>query len=331
MMISVAFFLLQGLLLMAISPLIFGIEQWLAAWMQGRTRAFRFLLQPYRDLWKLANITPARPQTASWFFAAVPMMVLAISVCLMFSLPIGNGFSLLAMDPILLVYLLALHRFLLSLAGLDGEQPFGGLGAARTMYFNFISEINFFLFIIAMTLFWQASQPESTRSGLSAWIAAHQTLGWGIALQPQLLLLGIVLGILILYELERIPVGDPATHLELSMGEKGVTLAWQGRDLALVKLAEHLRLGFFLILFGDLFLPGGWPVPVAWLQTPLFSWLLFPVKLLIAILGMAIITNPRAKLRLGRVAGPAFFAGALSLLSIVFTISFHLYFQAGSP
>ncbi len=197
------------------------------------------------------------------------------------------------------------------------------------MFLNFVTEINFFLWLVALILYWWSQNPNPNVIYLDAIIQAHGQLEWQLLTQPPLLLLSIVLGLLILYELERIPVGDPASHLELTMAEKGIALAWQGRDLALVKGAEMLRLGFFMALFALLFLPvsvggaaGGGPRD--WLF-PLVNYLLFLVKVIFVTGVMTVIASTQAKLRLGWVVGPAFFAGALSLLSIVLTISFHLY------
>ena len=318
MITSLISFLL-GLILMALSPFFWSVEQWIMAFFQGRRRSVRFLLVPYLDLWKLIRIQPTRPATSSWLFAFTPPLLLVINAILIFALPGGTIRPLLILDPILLVYLLALHRFLFSLAGLDGGTPFGGLGGARTMYLNFVSEINFLLWIVALTLFWQ---PRGTNTDLASLVHAHLSLGWRLLLQPALILLGIVLAILILYELERIPLGDPSSHLELTMNEKAMTLGWQGRDLAWIKFSDMLRLSFFIILFVDLFLPawGSHDSTVANMDV-----LLLLLKALLAILIMGVFTSTRAKLRQTRLAGPAFFAGALSLLSIVVTISFHLY------
>lgn len=309
--------LLSSLMLMALSPLLLGLELAFVAWMQGRPRSWRFLFQPYRDLWKLARITPIRPDQASWLFAAVPALLAGVSVLLLLALPVAGPRAFLSMSPILLIYLLALHRFLLSLGGVDGDAPFGGLGGARTMFLNFVTEINFFLWLVALILYWWSQKPNPNVIYLDAIIQAHGQLEWQLLTQSPLLLLSIVLGLLILYELERIPVGDPASHLELTMAEKGIALAWQGRDLALVKGAEMLRLGFFMALFALLFLPGSGPGLLG------YSFLL--LKILVVMVSMTVVTNTRSKLRLTRMAAPAFFAGALSLLSIVLTISFHLY------
>ena len=314
--------LLYGLTLIAISPIALGLEQWATARLQGRTRPWRFILQPYRDIQKLWGIASNRPETASIFFALTPPLLLSITIVLIFTIPWSVGQPLLSPDPILLVYLLGLYRFLSSLASLDGATPFAGMGSARTMFLNFITEINFFLWVAALILYWQSQQKQIDIAHL---VQAHSELNWQIFQRPELLLLAIVLGILILYEMERPPVGDPSSHLELAMGEKALSLAWQGRDLAILKMAEMIRLTFLVGLFVDLFLPGSWPLLNGWSPTIYFLQGLFLLKLLLAILVMILVTSARAKLRLGRVAGPAFFAGALSLLSIVFTITVHLY------
>jgi len=308
---------LQGILLFSISPLLAGFESWIAARLQGRPRSLRYVVQPYRDLKNLFTIDPVRPKTASWLFIATPPMLFVISFLLLFTLPWGILPPLLAMDLILLAYLLGLHRFLLSLAGLDGATPFGALGGGRAMFMNFVIEVNFFLFVIALLL----PQPAPLASPLSEIIHQHAAWNWGIFSEPALLLLAVVLGMLILYELERIPVGDPTSHLELTMGEKAITLAWQGRDLAWIKLAEMMKLTFFIALFIDLFLPGVWPLPSHAPHPTLWAAFLFFPKLFLVTFIMTSISTTRAKLRLTRISGPAFFAGALSLLSIVFTIT----------
>ena len=324
---------MQGILIILISPLVIGLERFLVARLQGRPRAMRFLLQPYVDLVKLLRIKPVRPVHASWFFGLAPTLLWGVMVFLAFTVPIlwtqtseANPMIepvlLLVIDMILLAYLLSLHRFILSLAGMDGQMAFGGLGGAREMFLNFVTEINFFLLLAALALRWQK---EAHPLLLSTLFQHHATLNWGLFTSPELVVLILVLGILILYEIERIPVGQPATHLELTMSDKAVTLAWRGRDLAWVEFAEMIKVTFLLTLFIALFMPGPWPFPRSIFLPAALQLVLYLAKMTCIIAIIAALSSTRAKLRLTKLSSLAFFAGALSLLSIVYMITTHIY------
>jgi formate hydrogenlyase subunit 4 len=329
--------LAQGLFLMLVSPLVVGYERFLIGRLQGRPRPVRFLLQPYVDLAKLMRIRPGRPRRASWFYRFAPGMIWGVAVFLIFTVPVlwqplenGDGSNgeyvqpvlLFVIDMVLMVYLLGLKRFIVSLAGMDSGTAFGGLGGAREMFLNFVTEVNLFLLLTALALRWNS---QSYPLLLSTLFQQHALMNWKLFTQPELVVLILSLGILILYEIERVPVGQPATHLELTMHRKAAELGWQGRDLAWIHLAEMLKMTFLLALFIGLFMPGLWPFPSQGRPSLIWQPWIFMGKLGFVMTILAVLTSTRAKLRLTKLPSLAFFAGALSLLSIVYMIATHMY------
>jgi len=207
----------------------------------------------------------------------------------------------------------------LSLAGLDAGAPFGGLGSSREMFFHFLTEIGLMLFLAGLVLNWHTA-------GLGELFADHSELGFRFLLKPSLILLGLSLAIILLFETGRIPIDNPATHLELTMGHKAITLEYAGRDLAVIEWAEMIKLGFMLTLFGDLFLPlpnlSGLALPTNLLASSLLPGIIvFLLKIVFLVLVLAIVEILQPKLRLRKVRGTAFAAIALSLLAIISILS----------
>jgi hypothetical protein len=67
----------------------------------------------------------------------------------------------------------------------------------------------------------------------------------------------VALGIVIVAETGRLPVDNPATHLELTMVHEAMVLEYAGPRLALVEWAAGMRLTVLLALLANLFLPWG--------------------------------------------------------------------------
>lgn len=237
--------LLQGLAILALAPLLVGWTNWWKARFTGRRRPVAYLLQPYRDLFKLMRVPATRSRTTSWVFSWTPWVVFLSYGTLLFSLQVFSK-PLLQADLIFTLYLLGLARFMLSLAGLDSASSFGGLGGSREMFFHFLTEISLFsiiagVFVLsgsASVILWDLHPPAEKILPTSL-----SLFSLFIAFFPVLLL-----------ETRRIPVDNPETHLELTMAGKAVELEFSGRDLALIEWGEMNKLIFMLILWIQLFI-----------------------------------------------------------------------------
>jgi len=289
---------LQGLAILALAPFLVGWINWCKAYFTGCRRPAAYLLQPYRDLFKLLRVPATRSKTTSWVFSWTPWVVFLSYGTLLFTLPVFPE-PLLRADLILTLYLLGLARFMLSLAGLDSASSFGGLGSSREMFFHFLTEISLFsviagVFVLSGSAFILPDYPPVEDKNLITNISAMALF---VAFFPALLL-----------ETRRIPVDNPETHLELTMAGKAVELEFSGRDLALIEWGEMNKLVFMLALWMQLLIL--LPIPNA----PL---VIMPLLWLPAGAGLALWESKMPKMRLGQIPVVAQTSLLLSLFSIV--------------
>lgn len=307
--------LLQGLALIGGAPIMVGLLRWAKARLQGCQASSP--LQSYRDLAKLLRIPAVRPAMASLVFGVTPYVLFAIYGVIACAIPFFSGRTLLTGDLLQIVYLLALARFVLSLAGLDGGASFGGLGSSREMFLHFLTEVGLAVFVAGLALRWQTTD-------LAAVLQAHWGYGIrGFVGKPDLILLALALAALILFEAERIPVDNAATHLELTMAHRAVALEYAGRDLAILEWAEMVKLAALLTLLGSLFLP--FPAILSPFGRDLASVLAAAVgafvRTALVVIGLSIWELVQPKLRLRALAGPALTAILLSFTAIVYRIT----------
>jgi formate hydrogenlyase subunit 4 len=299
----------QTIILLAVSPWLVGVIRKLKARFQLRQGAR--VLQPYADLAKLFRKQPVISTTTSWIFTATPYIVFAstLSAGLLvptFTSQIPMNF---AGNIIALVYLLALGTFFLILAGLDAGSAFGGMGSSREAIVASLAEPAMMLSIFAIAL---------TAGSTNLSTVVHKTaLMEGIATDPSPHLMAFAaLFIVALAETGRMPVDNPATHLELTMIHEGMILEYSGRYLALLEWAAGLKLTVFLSLIANVFAPWG----IATTMTPAamgIGLLVYVAKLGVLAVLIGSIECMFAKLRLFRVTdllGAAFILALLGLL-----------------
>lgn len=307
-MMPVLLVALQTLALILIAPLVVGYVRWLKARLQSRRGANP--PQPYRDLRKTFAKGMVIPDTASWIFHAAPVVVAATAVAAAVLVPVvaASPASDAVGDLFVLTALLMTGTVCLALAGLDPGTAFGGMGSSREMTIAALVEPTLLLAVFALS-----ARVGSTNLG--AIVAAGATDPTRV-FTPASLLAGAALAIATLAESSRIPVDNPATHLELTMVHEAMILEYSGRDLALVEWAAALRLTILLGLLANLFAPWGVATDLRW------GWLAvaaaaFVVKVVVLAAGMATGEVFAAKVRLFRV--PELLAGsfALALLAVV--------------
>ena len=305
---TVAIGLLQILVVALGAPLLVGVLRTLEARLVGRRGPTPW--QPYADLRKLLGKDAVVSETASWVFRATPyvlaasMMVTALVVPVLVTRP-PLGF---AGNIVLLMYLFMLGTFFLALAGLDTGSAFGGMGSSREVAVAALAEPTVILAVFALAL-------RAGTINLGGVVERVEREPW-LAANPAHLLAFAAFFIVMLAEAGRLPVDNPATHLELTMIHEAMVLEYSGRYLALVEWASAMKLFVFLTLLANLFFPWGVtsladPVPVA------LGLLALAGKLAVLTALLALVETSVAKLRLFRV--PELLSGsfALALLSVL--------------
>ena len=302
--------LLHLALLLLAPPLFLGVIQRVKALVAGRTGPP--LLQPYRDLARLLRKGAVYSRTTTWLFRAGPIVSLSAALCAGLLAPLHAGLAPLGFpgDVIAFASLLALARFATLLAALDTGSSFEGMGASREASFAALAEPALFLGLAIVCI------PAGAPSFGAAWaVLPWET--WGAA-HPAMLAAAGALFLYLLAENARIPVDDPATHLELTMIHEVAVLDHGSVDLAYVLYGSAVKLFIVGALLVHLILPvpadGGW-AGVA---------VLLAGQLLLAIL-VGGVESSMARLRLPRV--PQFLIGA-SVLAVMGLVAL---FYRGQP
>lgn len=300
---------LQLVLLLLISPLLGGIMKTLKARLQ--TRRGPGVLQSYRDIFKLFRKGMVIPETASWIFPATPYIVFGTAALIGLMIPMTATDAPLSLygGVLAVVYLLALGRFFLALGGLDAGSSFGGLGSSREMTISAIAEPAMMLAIFTVAL-----TANSTNLSEMANVAVSQS--WKF-LAPSQMLAFAALFIVLIAETGRIPVDNPATHLELTMIHEAMILEYSGPYLGLLEYGASLKQLVLMTLVVNTFFPFG--LSSHWTLQELSLGLLFYLtKILLLACLIVLVETTNAKLRLFRVPEllmVSFIFGALALIS----------------
>jgi formate hydrogenlyase subunit 4 len=294
------------------APLLVGVMRQVRARLEGRVGAG--IGQPWRDLRKLFRRQPVTPEGTGWAFRFAPLVLLATSLVLAAVVPLLTTASPLdpAADLFAVVGLLALGTVALALAALDTGTAFGGMGASREMTVLALVEPTILLAVFALS-----ARVGSTNLG--AIVTATLQDPTRVA-SPASLLAAVALVVVTVAETGRLPVDNPATHLELTMIHEAMVLEYAGGDLALVELAAAIRLTVLLGLSATLFAP--WGIATAGLAALPLALLAVVVKVSVLGVVLAGLEVFIAKLRLFRI--PELLAGSFLMALLAVTTSFFL-------
>jgi formate hydrogenlyase subunit 4 len=291
--------------LLAAAPLMPGVITRTKAVLTGRRGAP--VWQLYADLWKLARRGVVYSDSTTWTFRLAPVVMLATAAAAATLLPLDGRAALLtfAGDAVAFVALLALGRFVLLLAAFDTGSSFEGMGASRDAAFATLLEPGI---LVAFTVLGIAAGAFS----LSAMLGATGLVTAPLALPP-LVMVAVSLFALALAECARVPVDDPATHLELTMVHEVMVLDHSGPDLALILYAGALKLALFAAIIANVLVPGSRPGGVVGVAVLLISLVAMGVAI-------GLVESMTARLRLPRV--PLYIAGAsaLALFGLILVI-----------
>jgi formate hydrogenlyase subunit 4 len=262
------------------------------------------LIQPYRDLLRLLRKEAVVAENASWLFRAAPYLIFSMTwVAASLTPTFGTGliFSWSA-DLIAIIALLASARFFLALAGMDVGTSFGGIGSSREVMIASIAEPAMLLTVFALALLAGSTQLST--------IAGYMTSP-EVGLRVTLAMALVALIMVAIAENARIPIDNPATHLELTMVHEAMVLEYSGRHLAMIELAASLKLLLYAALIASVFLPWGLAPPGAETAAYMTGIAAFVAK--VAVLGalLGLFECAIAKMRVFRV--PEFLGSALML------------------
>jgi formate hydrogenlyase subunit 4 len=292
----------QMLVVLLLSPLLTGFVRKVKARLLRRQGPP--LLQPYLDLIRLTRKEVVLAENASWLFRVIPYIVFAgtwVAASLVPTFRSGLMFSWSA-DLIAIIALLGSARFFLALAGLDVGTSFGGIGSSREVMIASLAEPAMLMIVFTLALVAGSTQ----LSTMAAYMLSGEE---GLRVSLGLALLALI--IVAIAENARIPIDNPATHLELTMVHEAMVLEYSGRHLALIDLSSELKLLLYISLVGCLFAPWGIAGPDASAQALAIGVVIYIVKLAVGGVLLAVFETAIAKMRVFRV--PAFLGAALML------------------
>ena len=296
--------LLQGVQMfavLALAPLLLGFTR------KVRARLLRRrgppVLQPYRDILKLIRKEAVLAQNASWLFRSAPYMIFAatwVAAALVPTFATGLIYSWTG-DLIAIIALIGSARFFLALAGMDIGTSFGGIGSSREMLFATLAEPAMIMIVFTVALVAGSTQLSS----VAAYMQEHASLRVSLGMA----LVGLI--IVAVAENARIPVDNPATHLELTMVHEAMVLEYSGRHLAMIELAAAVKLLLYVSLIACIFVPWGLAPAGSGIAAHLIGMAAYTGKLLAGGFLLVLFETSIAKMRVFRV--PQFLGAALML------------------
>ena len=304
-MVVIRDFALQGmqmLIVLLLSPLLTGFVRKVKARLLRRQGPP--LLQPYRDLIRLMRKDVVLAESASWLFRVIPYIIFAgtwVAAALVPTFGSGLLFSWSA-DLIAIIALLGSARFFQALAGLDVGTSFGGIGSSREVMIASLAEPAMLMIMFTLALIAGSTQLSTMATYMGSGVE-------GLRVSLGLAMLALI--IVALAENARIPVDNPATHLELTMVHEAMVLEYSGRHLALIDLSSELKLLLYVSLIGCLFMPWGISGSEANSPTIALGLAAYMGKLAVSGFLLALFETAIAKMRVFRV--PAFLGAALML------------------
>jgi len=298
----------QMFLVLLLAPLLTGFVRKLKARLQRRQGPP--LLQPYLDLRRLLAKEVVLAENASWLFRVVPYLIFAVTwvaAALVPTFATGFLFSW-SGDLIAITALLGSARFLQALAGLDVGTSFGGIGSSREVMIASLAEPAMLMIVFTVALVAGSTQLSSI---------ANFMLSFEQGIRVSLALALIALLVVAIAENARIPVDNPATHLELTMVHEAMVLEYSGRHLAMIELATALKLLLYISVIACIFVPLGLGGDNAGLARDAIGLGSYFVKLLVAGTMLAVFETSIAKMRVFRVPN---FLGAALMLALLGTL-----------
>ena len=301
----------QMLLVVAVAPLLLGVTRKVKARLMRRRGPP--LLQPYSDLGKLLHKEAVLATNASWLYRTAPYVIFAatwVAAALVPTYATGLLFSWSA-DLIAIVALIGTGRFALALAGMDVGTSFGGIGSSREMLVASLAEPAMLLVVFAVALLAGTTQLSTI---------AAQMIDAPVGLRVSLALALFAFVFVAIAENGRIPIDNPATHLELTMVHEAMVLEYSGRHLAMIEAAAAVRLVLYFSLLACLFFPFGMATQDKSLTAVSLGLSSYLAKILLFAVLLPIGETLVAKMRVFRY--PVFLGGAFAAAALAVFLQF---------
>jgi formate hydrogenlyase subunit 4 len=307
---TVIYILIQLAAFLLVAPLLNGIIRKVKALTQKRQGAP--LLQMYYDLYKLMKKRAVVSETSSWIFRAAPLAVFATTLAACLLVPATTLIKPFAFpgDAIMLFSVLALGRFFMVLSALDTGSAFGGMGGSREAMISSLIEPSILVTMFSIGLYAKSTSVFQMMTSASAGVYPM--------LQPMFIMCFLALIVIILAETCRIPVDDPATHLELTMVHEAMILEYSGRDLALMEYGAAVKQLVLITLLVNVFLPHDqWLTGLAGAAAVVLSLFIWLIKVGLASVLVAVIETSTVKFRFFSVPNIAALAFILSFIGFL--------------
>ncbi len=301
----------QMFLVVAIAPLVAGVTRKVKARLLRRVGPP--VLQPYLDIWKLMHKEAVLAHNASWLYRVAPYLVFAavwVAAALVPTYSTDLLFSWSA-DLIAIVALLGSARFALALAGMDVGTAFGGIGSSREMLIASLAEPAMLLVAFTVALLIGTTQLS---------VIATQFAGASVGLRVSLGLALFAFVFVAVAENARIPIDNPATHLELTMVHEAMVLEYSGRHLAMIEAAAAVKLVLYFSLLACLFVPFGIAVDDKSIPALALGAALWVAKILVLAVLLPVGETTVAKMRVFRY--PIFLGGAFAAAALAVFLLF---------
>jgi formate hydrogenlyase subunit 4 len=298
----------QMALVLLLAPLLTGFVRKLKARLLRRQGPP--VLQPYRDIIRLLHKEVVLAHNASWLFRVAPYLIFAaiwVAAALVPTFAMGLHFSWSA-DLIAITALIGSARFFLALAGMDVGTSFGGIGSSREVMIASLAEPAMIMITFTLALVAGSTQ----LSNIAAFMLSPQA---GLSVSLGLALVALI--IVSIAENARVPVDNPATHLELTMVHEAMVLEYSGRHLAMIEFAASLKLLLYVSLIACIFVPWGLAAPAAGPTALAIGTVSYVGKLAVGAVLLSLFETAIAKMRVFRVPeflGAAFMLGLLASL-----------------
>lgn len=288
-MAVIPYLVLQIVVILLFAPLVNGVIGKLKALTQKRTGAP--VLQMYYDLAKLAGKSTVVSDVSSWIFRTAPYIVFASALTAAVLVPVSprilpDGIS---GDLIMLFYVLAVGRFFLCLAALDTGSAFGGMGSSREVMIASLIEPSVIVVVLTLGLYSHSTSVSD--------ILAAAARGDAAFAGPVGILLFLAMLIILIAETSRIPIDDPATHLELTMVHEAMLLEYSGRHLALMEYGAAVKQMMLMTLMVNVFLPVESLISATGVSGALIALAVYPLKMLLLAFIIAVIEVSTVKVR----------------------------------
>lgn len=297
------------LLFILLAPLFSGLILKVKAFFGGRQGPP--LLIQYFTLIKLFQKGFVFSRTTTWVFQLAPVMLLVTSAAPLLFIPFAGLKPVFAFegDVLFIVYVLALGRFMMIISALDTGSSFEGMGASREAFFGVLSELGL------MTIFILLYRVTASLSLNVYLFQSHVLKLWHFGGGVLLILIVISLFMILLAECSRVPVDDPATHLELTMVHEVMILDNSGPDLGLIHLAADLKLLFFASFLARLVAP-------VFVNNAAQNMLFFVLSLLLVYMAVGIMESVTARVNMNKVPKFLLTGFALAFFAALITLEF---------